>query len=164
MKDISMKWERVLLVAFLGNYLINNVVAGIASLVPAKAGGGLLTPQYILYVVLAAIVAGLVTLWYYRKAPMASWMTGLVFGVSGFVISILTTFISGIAGVLAQSGSVSQLISVLPNFGPFLWNWSTLVLLAFWVIPAALVGWWLGKKMAAPVVMHTPPPMMGGQM
>ncbi len=163
MKNMSMKWERVLLVAFFGNYLINNVVAGIVSLVPAKAGGGLLTPQYIIYVILAAIVAGLVTMWYYRKAPMITWMTGLTFGVSGFVISILTTFVSGVAGVLAQSGSLSQLMSVLPNFGPFLWNWSTLVLLAFWAIPATFVGWWINKKMTRPAVAHTPPPMMGGQ-
>jgi len=163
MKNMSMKWERVLLVAFFGNYLINNVVAGIVSLVPAKSGGGLLTPQYIIYVILAAIVACLITMWYYRKAPMATWLTGLVFGVSGFVISILTTFVSGVAGVLAQSGSLSQLVSVLPNFGPFLWNWSTLVLFCFWVIPAVLVGWWIGKKMAHPAMVHTPAPMMGGQ-
>ena len=165
MKNMSMKWERVLLVAFFGNYLINNVVAGLVSLVPASSGGGLFTPQYIIYVILAAIVAGLITMWYYRRAPMASWLTGLVFGVSGFVISILTTFVSGVAGVLAQSGSLSQLWSVLPNFGPFLWNWSTLVLLGFWVIPAVLVGWWIGKKMAPrPAMVHTPAPMMGGTM
>ena len=31
-----MKVERMILIAFLGNYLVNNVVAGLASLVPAN--------------------------------------------------------------------------------------------------------------------------------
>lgn len=162
-KNIRMNWERLLLVAFFGNYLINNVVAGIVSLVPAKAGGGLLTPQYILYVILAGIVVGLVTWWYFRKAPAATWQEGLVYGVSGFVISIATTFVSGVAGVLAQSGSLSQLISVLPNFGPFLWSWSTLVLLAFWVLPAGFVAWWIQMKMTKSVAAPAPAPMMDGQ-
>ena len=158
MKSMSMKWERVLLVAFLGNYLINNVVAGLVSMIPAGTSGSLLTPQYITYVVLAAIVVGLLTMWYFMKAPMPSLKTGLLFGISGFVISITTTFISGIAGVLAQSGSFAQVLSVLPNFGPFLWAWSTLILLLFWVIPAAFVGWWIQMKMAKHM-MPPPAPM-----
>jgi hypothetical protein len=154
-----MNWERLLLVAFLGNYLINNVIAAIASLIPAKQGGGFLTPQYLVYVLLAAILVGLMVLWYFRKASGPSWMTGLTFGVSGFVISIATTFISGISGVLAQSGSVAQLMSVLPNFGPFLWNWSTLILLGLWVIPSTFVGWWIGMKMMKKMPMSAPAPM-----
>lgn len=157
----GMKWERLVLIAFLGNYIINNVVAGVVSLIPAGSSSGLLTPQYISYVILAAIVVGLLTLWYFRRAPMASLKMGLVFGISGFVISILTTFVSGIAGVLAQSGSLSQVASVLPNFGPFLWNWSTLILLCFWVIPAAFVGWWIQMKMSKKMVTPPPSPMMG---
>jgi hypothetical protein len=157
----GMKWERLFLIAFLGNYIINNVVAGIVSLVPASTGSSLLTPQYIAYIILAAIVVALLTMWYFRRAPMASWMTGLIFGISGFVISILTTFVSGIAGVLAQSGSLSQVISVLPNFGPFLWNMSTLYLFLFWVIPATFVGWWIQMKMAKKMVTPPPSPMMG---
>jgi hypothetical protein len=157
----GMKWERLFLIAFLGNYIINNVVAGVVSLIPASTGSSLFTPQYITYVILAMIVVGLLTLWYFRRAPMASWRTGLIFGVSGFVISILTTFVSGIAGVLAQSGSLSQVITVLPNFGPFLWNWSTLILFFFWVIPATFVGWWIQMKMAKKMVTPPPSPMMG---
>ena len=157
----GIKWERLFLIAFLGNYIINNVVAGIVSLIPASTGTGLLTPQYIAYIILAAIVVALLTMWYFRRVPMASMQAGLVFGVSGFIISILTTFVSGIAGVLAQSGSLSQVVSVLPNFGPFLWNWSTLYLLLFWVIPATLVGWWIQMKMAKKMVTPPPSPMMG---
>jgi hypothetical protein len=164
MKNISMQWERVLLVAFIGNYLVNNVIAGIASLIPTKAGGGLFTPQYIVYVLLAAVVIGLVTYWYFRgMTATANLHSGLVFGVSGFVVSILTTFTSGVAGVLAQSGSLAQLWSVLPNFGPFLWNWSTLLLFGFWVIPAGIVGWWLAMKTSKTMAPSAPAPMMGGQ-
>lgn len=151
-RTFGLKWERVLLIAFFGNYLINNVVAGIVSLIPASSGGGIFTAQYLTYVVLAAIVAGLVTWWYFFKAPAATLVNGSLFGASAFVISILTTFVSGIAGVLAQSGSLSQLAAVLPRFGPFLMSWATLVLLGFWVIPAGFVGWWLERKTARPGV------------
>jgi hypothetical protein len=161
----GLKWERLFLIAFFGNYIINNVVAGIVSLIPAGTSTGLFTPQYISYVVLAAIAVGLLTWWYFMRAPVAawrpSWKTGLVAGISGFVISILTTFVSGIAGVLAQSGSLSQVWSVLPNFGPFLWNPSTLWLFLFWVIPATFVGWLIGMKMSKKMVTPPPSPMMG---
>ncbi len=142
-----MKWERWFLIAFFGNYVINNVVAGIASLLPAGAAGSVITVQYVTFIVLAAIVVALLTMWYFRplsKAMALKW--AVVFGIGGFVISVLTTFVSGISGVLAQTGSVSTLMSVLPNFGPYLWSWSTLVLLGYWVIPAALIGWWLQPK------------------
>ena len=150
MNTMGMKWERVLLVAFFGNYIINNVVAGIVSLIPAGSGGGILTAQYVTYVILAAIVAALVTWWYYCKASSASLATGVIFGGSAFVVSVLTTFVSGVAGVLAQSGSLSQLAQVLPRFIPFLFSWATLVLLCFWVIPAGFVGWWLARKGSKP--------------
>ena len=111
MNGIRMNWERVLLIAFLGNYIINNVVTGIVSLIPAGAPGSFLTAQYITYIVCAAVVVGLLTWWYFCTA-MGTIKTGLVFGISGFVISILTTLISGMAGVLAQSGSLAQLAKV----------------------------------------------------
>jgi len=155
----NMKWERVLLVAFFGNYVINNIVAGVASLIPAASGGGFFTAQYITYVVLSAITIGLFAWWYYCKSSSASAISGAVFGVSGFVISVITTLVSGMAGVLAQSGSLSQLMSVLPNFGPFLAHWSTLILLGLWVIPSAAVGWYLQMK-ATKKMMPTPAPAM----
>jgi len=154
----GMKWERVLLIAFFGNYVINNIVAGVASLVPAAAGGGFLTAQYITYVAISAITIGLIAWWYYcNMTAKANAISGVVFGVSGFVISVITTLISGMAGVLAQSGSLSQLMSVLPNFGPFLAHWSTLILLGLWVIPSAFVGWWLQMKASKRM---TPAPAM----
>lgn len=142
-----MNTERSILVSFLGNYLTNTVVAAIVALIPASANPGVFTPQYITYVILAAIVVAILTWWYMQAAPR-SLTSGLIFGVVGFVVAIATAFISGVAGVLTQTGSLSQMVSVIPNFWPFIWSVSTLVLLLYWVIPAVLVGWWLGRGRA----------------
>lgn len=155
-----MKIERAILVAFLGNYLINNVVAAIVALIPQGASTSLITPQYIVFVLLAAaLVAGLAW-WYFKGSAMSGWKHGLIFGVEGFLVAIVTAFISGISGVILQTGSLSQAFSVLPNFWPFLWNWSTLVLLAYWTIPAAAYGWWIGRgKGASAIPAGTPKPI-----
>jgi hypothetical protein len=139
-----MKIERAILIAFLGNYLVNNVIAAVAAFVPA--GTGTITAQYITFVVLAAILIAIMTWWYLKMvSPMTALMAGLWFGVIGFVVSILVAFITGVSGVLVQTASFSTLISVLPNFWPFLWSWSTLVLLGYWIIPAVVIGWWMGR-------------------
>jgi hypothetical protein len=140
-----MKLERAILIAFLGNYLVNNVVAAIAAFVPAGTSGSILTAQYITFIVLAALLVALMT-WWYKPTTM---MQGLMFGVLGFVVSIAAAFITGVSGVLIQTASFSTLVSVLPNFGPFLWSWSTLVLLGYWVVPALLIGWWMGMSRTA---------------
>src|ERR1700722_8185898 len=142
-----MKLERAILIAFLGNYLVNNVVAAIAAFIPA--GTGVLTAQYITFVVLSAILIAIMTKWYMKAGPRG-FMPGLWFGILGFVVSIVVAFITGVSGVLVQTASFSTLWSVLPNFGPFLWSWSTLVLLGYWVIPAVLIGWWMGRGKAMP--------------
>ena len=139
-----MKFERAILVAFLGNYLINNVVAAIVALVPASAGGGIFTPQYISFVVLAAVLVGLLAWW----CGKVGWKNGAIFGAIGFAVAIVTAFISGISGVVLQTGSLSQAMGVIPNFWPFLANWSTLVLLGYWIVPAALVGWYFEMQAA----------------
>jgi len=139
-----MKIERAILIAFLGDYLINNVVAAIASFVPA--GTGTITAQYVTFIILAAILVIVLT-WWYLKAIPASWAmkAGVWFGVIGFLTSIVTAFVTGVSGVLVQTASFPTLWSVLPNFWPFIWSWSTLVLLGYWLIPAALLGWWMGR-------------------
>lgn len=137
-----MKLERAILIAFLGNYLVNNVVAAIAAFVPA--GTGILTTQYITFVVLAAVLIAIMT-WWYLKAASVSLMAGFWFGVIGFITSIVVAFITGVSGVLVQTASFSTLVSVLPNFWPFLRSWSTLVLLGYWVIPALIIGWWMAR-------------------
>jgi len=143
-----MKIERLILIPFFGNYIINNVVAALAALFPASQTGGLLTLQYIMFVIFA-LVAGLLFAWWYLKdmSHMMAVKSGAIFGVVGFLVSVATTFVSGIAGVILQTGSFSQAMGVLPRFVPFLWNWSTLVVLAYWVIPAVLVGWYIQMKM-----------------
>jgi hypothetical protein len=150
-----MKIERAILIAFLGNYIINNVVAPLVALVPASASTSLLTPQYITFVIAAAIVVALLT-WWYAAGAAGGLTNGIVFGVVGFVVSIATAFITGVGGVLSQTGSFAQVISVLPNFWPFLASWSTLVLLGYWVIPALLVGWLRagGKPVQSASSMH----------
>ena len=144
-----MKLDRAILVTFLGNYLINTVLAAVVALVPASATGGILTAQYITFVVLSAILVGILTWWYGARDLKA----GAIFGVIGFAVAIVTAFVTGVAGVLAQTGSLSAVAGVLPNFWPFLANWSTLVLAGYWVIPAAVMGWYMQPKAA---------PMSGG--
>ncbi|HVU75720.1 MAG TPA: hypothetical protein VHD38_02715 [Candidatus Paceibacterota bacterium] len=149
-----MNTERAILISFLGNYLTNTVVAAIVALVPAAANPGIFTAQYITYVILAAIVVGILT-WWYMKSMMgaASWKSGLIFGVVGALVALVTAFVSGLAGVLGQTGSLSQMISIVPNFWPFLASVSTLVLVLIWLIPSTFVGWWLGRKaMPAPMM------------
>lgn len=146
-----MNLERSILVAFIGNYLINNVVAAIVALIPASSSTSVLTPQYIAYVILAAIFSAAFAWWALRNVARSRAMrAGITFGVVAFLVSIVTAFVTGVTGVLAQTGSISQMFSIIPNFGPFLLSWSTLVLLGYWVIPAALIGWWLQRGAAMP--------------
>ena len=147
-----MKIERMILIAFLGNYLVNNVAAGFASLVPATQGGNpILTTQYITFAVLAAITTGLMAWWYLKNMPSGGLVPGLIFGAVGFVVAVLTALLTGIAGVLLQTGSLAQVASVLPNFGPYLWQQTTAILLVVWVAPGALVGWMMQMRMKAPM-------------
>ncbi len=145
-----MNLERSILVAFIGNYLINNVVAAIVALIPASSSTSVLTPQYIAYVILAAVFSAAFAWWALRATARSRAMrAGVMFGVIAFLVSIVTAFVTGVTGVLAQTGSLSQMFSIIPNFGPFLLSWSTLVLLAYWVIPAAVVGWYMQRGAAA---------------
>ncbi len=151
----------MILVAFLGNYLVNNIAAGLASLVPASQGGvAYLSPQYLTFVVLGAIVTGIMAWWYLWlisliKSP-GGMMAGLIFGVVGFVVAVLTAFITGVAGVLLQTGSFAQVAQVLPNFGPYLIQMTTLFLLGVWAIPGLLVGLVMEKRMKAPMAQSMP--------
>ena len=137
-----MKTDRAILIAFLGNYLINTVLAAVVALVPASADGGIFTAQYISFIVLSAVLVGVLAWWY----GVGDARGGAIFGGIGFLVAIATAFVTGVAGVLAQTGSLSAVVGVLPNFWPFLWNWSTLVLLGYWVIPAAAMGWYSQPK------------------
>src|SRR3989344_1340145 len=113
-----MKVEKMILIAFFGNYLVNNVAAGLASLVPASQGGNpILSTQYITFAVFAAITTGLMAWWYLKRMSSADLMKGVIFGAVGFVVAVVTAFVTGIAGVLLQTGSIAQVGQVLPNFG-----------------------------------------------
>ena len=147
-----MKIERLILITFLGNYLINNVVASIVALIPARSGTPPFTAQYVIFIACSVVAVAIITWWYMKKAPKGL-NAGIVFGIGGFVVSIATAFISGVAGVLLQTGSLSTMLSVLPNFWPFLASWSTAVLLGYWVIPGTLVGWYLARGSAQSMPM-----------
>jgi hypothetical protein len=151
-----MKVERMILIAFFGNYLVNNVVAALASLVPATPGStSIFTAQYLTFILLGAIMIGIMSWWYLMRMSRAGALVqGVIFGVVGFVVAIATAFVTGVAGVLLQTGSFSQVAAVLPNFGPYIMNKTTLILLGLWVIPALLIGWFMQSR------MHSPAPSM----
>lgn len=141
--------ERAILIAFLGSYLVNNVAAAFAVFVPAGTSGKMWNAQYITFILLAAVTIAIVTWWYLRPLPKAqALMAGLAFGILGFLVAVVTSFITGVAGVLLQTGSLSTLAQVLPNFWPFLMSWATLILLLDWIIPATIVGWMLQPRRA----------------
>ncbi|HTR18589.1 MAG TPA: hypothetical protein VMH91_01250 [Candidatus Paceibacterota bacterium] len=140
-----MKIERAILIAFLGNYLVNNVVAAIAAFVPA--GTGTFTVQYATFIVVAAVLIAIMTWWYLKTvSPSMALKAGIWFGIIGFVVSIVTAFVTGVSGVLVQTASFSTLMSVLPNFGPFLWSWTTAVLFGYWIVPGVVIGWLMNRK------------------
>lgn len=147
----------MILIAFLGNYLVNNVAAGLAALIPPSQGGGLLSAQYLTFVLFAAITTAIMAWWYLmRLAREIGIVQGLIFGVVGFVTAIVTAFITGIAGVLLQTNSLAQVAQVLPHFGPYLLNWTTLILLGVWIIPAVIVGAVMQMRMKAPAPQSSP--------
>lgn len=152
-----MKYERAILVSFLGNYIINNIVAAIVALFGFAAAGNT-TMQYATYIVLAAIFAAGIS-WWYLKGTKATLMDGAIFGVIAFVMAVLTALVSGLSGVIAQTGSVGQLATVLPNFVPFIFNWTTLAILGYWVIPAVVVAWLMMPKKSA-ISASMPKPMI----
>lgn len=152
-----MKYERAILIAFLGNYIINNIVSAVVALFGFAASGNT-TMQYASYIILASVFAAGFAWWYFKGAK-PTLMDGALFGVVAFVVAIVTALVSGITGVIAQSGSLAQLSTVLPNFVPFIFNWTTLAILGYWVIPAVLVAWlMMPKHMAVPA--SAPRPMI----
>jgi len=152
-----MKYERAILISFIGNYLINNIVAAIVAVLGLS---GNTTVQYAVYIALASIAVVLFTWWYLKPlAKSTALMDGAIFGVIAFVVAVVTAFISGISGVITQTGSLAQVVTVLPNFWPFLANWSTLALLGYWVIPGAVIGWLMQRMVKAPAA-PMPRPMI----
>jgi hypothetical protein len=158
-----MKVERMILLAFLGDYVLNNITSALAALVPANpsASNPYLTAQYITYVVLALITVGIFAWWYLARTPrIGALMQGLIFGVVGFVTAVVTALVSGFAGVILQTGSISQAVSVLPNFGPYLVSVTTLILLVLWVVPGVAVGWFMQSRIKTMGASSMPRPMI----
>ena len=153
-----MKYERAILIAFLGNYIINNIVSAVVALFGFAAAGNTMM-QYATYIILAAVFAAGFAWWYF-KGTKPTLMNGVIFGVIAFVVAIVTALISGITGVIAQSGSLAQLSTVLPNFVPFIANWTTLAILGYWVVPAVLVAFLYADKSMHSSMASVPKPMI----
>ena len=156
-----MKLERLILIAFFGNYLINNLVGAIVSIIPASGATSTYTdPHYYAYIVLASALVVVLVRWYMMPSMFADGVkNGMYFGVGGFIVAVLTAFVSGVSGVILQSGSLSAAMNVLPNFGPYLLNLSTLVLFFYWVLPSVVWGWYVARN--APKSMPAPAPVTG---
>ena len=137
-----MKWERAGLLAFFGNFLINTLIAGtLVALMPTTATKDITSPQYIMYAVVSALFIAVLTWWFLYKSHSHNTLAdGAIFGALGFIISLLSTFISGISNVLFQTGSFAQVPGIIPSFGSLLDSVTTLVLLGVWVIPSSLIG------------------------
>ena len=141
---MPIKYERAILISFIGNYLINNIVAAIVAILGLSGNTAV---QYAVYIALASIAVILFTWWYLKPLSKDNgMMDGAIFGAIAFAVAVVTAFVSGISGVITQTGSFSQVLTVLPNFWPFLANWSTLALLGYWIIPGAGVGFFLMQK------------------
>ena len=154
-----MKLERLILIAFMGNYLINNLVGGIVALIPTSPVWSFFTTQYIAYILLAMITVGLLTWWYFCEVSRKDAIVGSVlFGIGGFVVALTTAFVFGLAGALARSGSLSAMVKAIPDFGPFIWDKSTLILFVIWMVPALIVGWWLHMKEQKNIAVVSVPP------
>lgn len=145
-----MSFERLLLVAFFGNYVINTVVAACVAMIPATQGGGVWTLQYIVFLLAAAIAAALTNWWYLKNDTRTNVLQrALIFSVGAFLIALISAFISGTANVLLQTGSFAQVIKVIPNFKDFVFSKQTLYLFGYWIVPAILLGFYLQRKNAA---------------
>src|SRR3989344_975703 len=117
-----MKVERMILIAFLGNYLINNDVAGLASLIPGNpaAANPILTAQYGTFAILAMVVTAFNT------------------GVSGILVQ--TGSFAEVAPILPQ------FFTYLWNPSLPIWQQTTAIFLILWMWPSILMGWSLGRS------------------
>src|SRR3989338_3415706 len=106
-----MKTDRAILIAFLGNYLVNTVLAAVVALVPASAEGGIFTAQYITFIVLSAVLVAVLAWWYGVRDVRG----GATFGVIGFLVAIATAFVRGLGPdglALGSRRSTSEFLAV----------------------------------------------------
>lgn len=143
-----MTFERLILITFFGNYLINEVAAGLSVLAHVGDDGSGWRP-YAVFVILAAVLVGLITWWVLRPSPRWDPLRiAFTLGVIGILVSVLTTLVSSIFGTLFDTASLSSVGGVLQSFPAFLWDISTLILIGYWILPALVVGWFLSNKTA----------------
>ena len=146
-----MNIQRAVLITFLGSYLVNTVVSVVVYMIPGaltNTRSGFANPYYLLFLAVSVVVIGLLAWWHLKGTPRSSALsTGVVFGIVGIVVVILTTLISGISNAWFQSGSFASILNVVKSFAPLFTSIQTLVLVLEWVVPSAIVGWVLQRKM-----------------
>ncbi len=136
--------ERAILIAFLGNYLINIILGTLIVFLPLGTNE---YAQYIVYVVLAGIMTGIFSWWHLSTASRANTFTsGIVFGVIAFIVAVATALLSIIAEGFAQKTPLFGPESVLSNVVSLIFDWQILVLLGYWVVPSAIVGLLMQKR------------------
>ena len=145
-----MNLERLILIAFFGESLINVIVVGLVYAIPVGDSDGGYYLQYAFFALVAALVVGYITRWYLR-GPIhdpSKFRAALRFGLGGFLISLVWSFVSGFFGLLYGGGTFGDALATIPTFVPYVLSWPTLVLAGYWIIPAMMVGWFLERKPA----------------
>ena len=128
--------------------MINVIVSGIVYAIPAGTSDNGYYMQYAFFAFVAALVVGYLTHWYLKGAAHSfpRYQAALYFGVGGFIISLLWSFISGFFGLMYEGGTFGDAVATIPTFVPYVLNWSTLVLASYWIPPALIVGWFGERK------------------
>lgn len=146
------------MIAFFGNYLINNVAASIAAFVPAAKLTSTVSWQYVGTVTLAAVSVAIVTWWFFRRPRQGALVQGIIFGVLGFAVVLIATYVSAISSAIQQTGSFSYVPLAFSQVNASVFNWPVLIILGVWIIPATIVGWWFERraKKSAPAAAPQP--------
>lgn len=158
-----MKLERAFLVAFFGNYVLSTIVPLLVYFVPGAltATASPLNPYYILFIALSAVTVAILAWWYLKAVPSEKAMkAGVVFGGIGFLIVVGLSVVSNISTAWIQTGSMAEVVRALAGFLAIFTASQTLILLAEWLLPSILIGWWLGRKKVSMVPPAASAPMM----
>jgi hypothetical protein len=148
-----MQYLHAFLIAFFGNYVLSTIVPLVVYFVPGAlttAATGPTNPYYLFFILLSAVSVALLAWWYLKTVPADKALkAGVIFGVIGYLIVVGLSVVSNISTAWVQTGSGAEIVRALASFVSIFGAAQTYVLLGEWLIPSALVGWWLGRKKAS---------------
>jgi hypothetical protein len=153
-----MQYLRAFLIAFFGNYVLSTIVPLVVYFVPGAlttSATGTTNPYYLFFIALSAVAVALLAWWFLKTVPADKALkAGVAFGAIGFLIVVGLSVVSNISTAWIQTGSVGEIGRALASFVTIFTASQTYILLAEWLLPSALTGWWLGrKKNPAPMTM-----------